>query len=34
MALKQFEAAVKSAPEGILKTNVEKKVEQARGQAK
>lgn len=34
MALEQFEAAVKAAPEGILKTNVEKKVDQARGQIK
>lgn len=33
MALEQFEAAVKSAPEGILKTNVEKKVEQLKAQA-
>jgi tetratricopeptide (TPR) repeat protein len=34
MALEQFEAAVKSAPEGILKTNVAKKVEQAKSPAK
>ncbi len=34
MALEQFEAAVKAAPEGILKTNAEKKVEEARGLAK
>jgi tetratricopeptide (TPR) repeat protein len=33
-ALRQFEAAAKSAPEGILKTNVEKKADQARGQSK
>lgn len=34
LALEQFEAAVKSAPEGILKTNVEKKVAQSRGEIK
>jgi len=34
MALEQFEAAIKSAPEGILRTNVEKKVEQAKSPAK
>ena len=34
LALEQFEAAVKSAPVGILKTNVEKKVEQAKSQVK
>ena len=34
LALEQFEAAVKSAPEGILRTNVEKKVAQSRGEIK
>ena len=34
LAVKEFEAAVKVAPEGILKTNVQKKLHEATGKVK
>jgi tetratricopeptide (TPR) repeat protein len=34
LAVKEFEAAVQVAPEGVLKTNLQKKLDQAKGQLK